>query len=122
MNIVAALPVDDQPLGAPGTAATCFRPGRERAGLPRYCVGYEERHPLPTRARFPASSMVKVTFGFEDPIAVTRSGQTASRSMSLVAGLHDAPIEVVLAGVQHGVALRCDRRWPTRSWASPCTT
>jgi AraC-like DNA-binding protein len=109
MNIVAAVPVGDRPLGASGEAVACHRPGRER-GLPRRTAGYEEHHTVPVPARILASSTVRLTIGVADPIAVTRSpdGGAPVGSPSIVAGLHDAPLDVEVAGVQRGVAVRCD--------------
>ena len=70
---------------------------------------------MPMPVRILASSTVRLTFGLADPIAVPRpperraAGHSSSSvaGPSIVAGLHDAPLDVVVAGVQHGVALRC---------------
>lgn len=108
MNIVAAVPAEGHDLGA--VAVACHPPARSAEGLPRQCAGYEERHPAAMTVRILPSSTVRVTFGLGDPITMgpSREGPAVVRSPSVVSGLHDVPIDVRVAGVQHGVALRCD--------------
>jgi AraC-like DNA-binding protein len=109
VDIVAAIPVDGR-TDTSGSAVACHRLGRERAGLPWRCTGYEERHPRPMAVRILASSTVRVTFGLADPIAVARppGGREVRDSPSIVAGPHADPVDIVAAGVLHGMALRCD--------------